>query len=190
MQGINILFLSTTFFICILSSVSKEIQANVVACLLVGINYSELSKWLQILRRWWQTYLVILVVYSAWASPFELAFRKAATGSRSLMPIDLVVDGFFAFDIILTFFVAYLDKSTYLLVDDPKKIARRWILNLLVCFVNCEVKWYISCIFFHSFFQVPHQAVVSIGCGFNPTICTHIQTFHWTNEWWWGFRIS
>lgn len=64
------------------------------------------------------------MVYSAWASPFELAFRKVATGS--LMPVDLTVDAFFAIDIILTFFVAYLDKSTYLLIDDHKKIAIRY----------------------------------------------------------------
>ncbi|XP_062022801.1 potassium channel KAT3 isoform X2 [Rosa rugosa] len=75
--------------------------------------------------RWWQTFLVVLVVYSAWASPFELAFKKVATGS--LMPVDLVVDAFFAVDIVLTFFVAYLDKSTYLLVLDHKKIASRYV---------------------------------------------------------------
>ncbi|KAL2236984.1 UNVERIFIED_CONTAM: Potassium channel KAT3 [Sesamum indicum] len=78
--------------------------------------------------RMWQTFLVVLVVYSAWASPFELAFRKMSTSA--LMPIDLVVDAFFAVDIILTFFVAYLDKSTYLLVDDHKKIALRYISHL------------------------------------------------------------
>ncbi|PIN09661.1 K+-channel ERG [Handroanthus impetiginosus] len=78
--------------------------------------------------RWWQTFLVVLVVYSAWASPFELAFRKTSTGA--LMPIDLVVDAFFAIDIILTFFVSYLDKSTYLLVDDHKKIALRYTSHL------------------------------------------------------------
>ncbi|KAI3848426.1 hypothetical protein MKW92_042507 [Papaver armeniacum] len=75
--------------------------------------------------RWWQLFLVVLVVYSAWASPFELAFDKVATGS--LLPVDLVVDGFFAIDIVLTFFVAYLDRSTYLLVDDRKKIAVRYM---------------------------------------------------------------
>lgn len=76
----------------------------------------------------WQTFLVVLVVYSAWASPFELAFGKVATGS--LQPVDLVVDAFFVVDIILTFFVAYLDKSTYLLVDDRKKIALRQVTLL------------------------------------------------------------
>ncbi|KAK4559209.1 hypothetical protein RGQ29_008453 [Quercus rubra] len=78
--------------------------------------------------RWWQTFLVVLVIYSAWASPFELAFRKVATGS--LMPVDLVVDAFFAIDIVINFFVAYLDKSTYLLVDDHKKIALRYVRKL------------------------------------------------------------
>ncbi|KAL6533900.1 Potassium channel kat3 [Orobanche hederae] len=77
---------------------------------------------------WWQTFLVVLVVYSAWASPFELAFRKMSTSA--LMPIDLVVDAFFSVDIILTFFVAYLDKSTYLLVEDHKSIALRYISHL------------------------------------------------------------
>ncbi|XP_009801142.1 potassium channel KAT3-like isoform X3 [Nicotiana sylvestris] len=78
--------------------------------------------------RLWQTFLVVLVVYSAWASPFELAFKKAATGG--LLPVDLVVDAFFAIDIILTFFVAYLDKSTYLLVEEHNKIAFRYISHL------------------------------------------------------------
>ncbi|KAL9363333.1 hypothetical protein Peur_046118 [Populus x canadensis] len=79
--------------------------------------------------RWWQTFLVVLVVYSAWASPFELAFKKAATGG--FLPVDLVVDVFFAADIVLTFFVAYLDNTTFLLVDDHKKIALRYIARLL-----------------------------------------------------------
>jgi CRP-like cAMP-binding protein len=46
------------------------------------------------------------------------------------MVVDLVVDIFFAVDIIMTFFVAYLDKSTYLLVDDHKKIALRYVTKI------------------------------------------------------------
>lgn len=69
------------------------------------------------------------MVYSAWSSPFELAFKKVATGS--LLPVDLAVDAFFAIDIVLTFFVAYLDKSTYLLVDNHEKIAMRYLLTSL-----------------------------------------------------------
>nr|KAJ0217263.1 hypothetical protein LSAT_V11C300112070 [Lactuca sativa] len=79
--------------------------------------------------RWWQAFLVVLVIYSAWSSPFELAFKDVATGS--LMYIDLVVDLFFTIDIILTFFVAYLDKTTYLLVDDHKKIAIRYVTHMM-----------------------------------------------------------
>nr|XP_043606616.1 potassium channel KAT3-like [Erigeron canadensis] len=79
--------------------------------------------------RWWQAFLVVLVIYSAWSSPFELAFKEVATGS--LMFVDLVVDLFFVIDIILTFFVAYLDKSTYLLVDDHKKIATKYVTHLM-----------------------------------------------------------
>ncbi|KAK1259327.1 Potassium channel KAT3 [Acorus gramineus] len=75
--------------------------------------------------RWWQMFLIILVVYSAWVSPFEVAFKKLGTGS--LLVPDLVVDAFFAVDIVVSFFVAYLDKSTYLLIDDPKKIAFRYV---------------------------------------------------------------
>ncbi|OAY84798.1 Potassium channel KAT3 [Ananas comosus] len=70
-------------------------------------------------------FLILLVIYSAWASPFELAFQKV--GSGSLLAIDLVVDVFFGVDIIVSFFVAYLDGSTYLLVDDRKKIALRYV---------------------------------------------------------------
>ncbi|KAG6409620.1 hypothetical protein SASPL_127661 [Salvia splendens] len=45
--------------------------------------------------------------------------------TSALLPIDLIVDLFFGIDIVLTFFVAYLDKTTYLLIDDQKKIAAR-----------------------------------------------------------------
>ncbi|KOM41918.1 hypothetical protein LR48_Vigan04g211600 [Vigna angularis] len=77
----------------------------------------------------WQTFVAALVVYSAWASPFELAFRELLVGSY-LTVVDLLVDAFFAVDIILTFFVAYFDTSTYLLVDDHKKIALRYVKKL------------------------------------------------------------
>lgn len=71
--------------------------------------------------------LVILVIYSAWISPFELAFLS--NEQDALFIIDNIVNGFFAVDIVLTFFVAYLDSQSYLLVDEPKKIAVRWKTN-------------------------------------------------------------
>ncbi|KAJ4831678.1 Potassium channel kat2 [Turnera subulata] len=76
--------------------------------------------------RAWEMWLVVLVIYSAWISPFEFAFLTYEKDD-ALFIIDNIVNGFFAIDIVLTFFVAYLDSQTYLLVDNPKKIAIRYI---------------------------------------------------------------
>ncbi|CAJ1975445.1 unnamed protein product [Sphenostylis stenocarpa] len=75
--------------------------------------------------RAWEMLLIVLVVYSAWICPFEFAFLPYK--QDPLFIIDNIVNAFFAIDIILTFFVAYLDNHSYLLVDDPKKIALRYI---------------------------------------------------------------
>lgn len=72
-------------------------------------------------------FLILLVVYSAWVCPFEFAFLKYMP--NALFLVDNIIDGFFAIDIVLTFFVAYLDHKSYLLVDNPKRIAAR-----LACF--------------------------------------------------------
>ncbi|XP_059638047.1 potassium channel AKT1-like [Cornus florida] len=74
--------------------------------------------------RAWETLLVVLVLYTAWVSPFEFGFLQKP--QRELSIVDNVVNGFFAIDIILTFFVAYLDRTTYLLVDNPKQIALKY----------------------------------------------------------------
>ncbi|TVU35298.1 hypothetical protein EJB05_17182, partial [Eragrostis curvula] len=79
----------------------------------------------QSLRLPLQGFLIVLVLYSAWVSPFELAIEKAVT--TPLLAVDLVVDIFFAVDIALSFFVAYVDRSTNLFVDDRKKIASRYL---------------------------------------------------------------
>ncbi|XP_019189929.1 PREDICTED: potassium channel AKT1-like isoform X2 [Ipomoea nil] len=73
----------------------------------------------------WETFLVLLVFYTAWVSPFEFGFLETPNGPLAIC--DNVVNAVFAIDIVLTFFVAYLDKTTYLLIDDPKKIAWRYI---------------------------------------------------------------
>lgn len=67
--------------------------------------------------------LVLLVIYSAWICPFEFAFLTFERDA--LFFIDHIVNVFFAMDIVLTFFVAYLDTRSYLLIDDHKKIAIR-----------------------------------------------------------------
>uniref|UniRef100_A0A0A0M048 KHA domain-containing protein n=1 Tax=Cucumis sativus TaxID=3659 RepID=A0A0A0M048_CUCSA len=75
--------------------------------------------------RAWEMWLVVLVIYSAWICPFEFAFLPYK--QNALFLIDQFVNAFFAIDIILTFFVAYLDSQSYLLVDHPKKIALRYL---------------------------------------------------------------
>jgi len=52
-----------------------------------------------------------------------LAFLDKKEGALRIF--DNIVNGCFAIDIILTFFVAYLDSQSYALVDDHKKIAVR-----------------------------------------------------------------
>lgn len=78
--------------------------------------------------RAWQIFLILLVIFSAWICPFELAFLRNLP--KNLYIADNIVNAFFAIDIVLTFFVAYLDKETYLLIDDPKKIAARYIFSM------------------------------------------------------------
>ncbi|PRQ29448.1 putative potassium channel, voltage-dependent, EAG/ELK/ERG, ankyrin repeat-containing [Rosa chinensis] len=75
--------------------------------------------------RAWEMLLIVLVIYSAWICPFEFAFLTYK--QDALFVIDNIVNGFFAIDIFLTFFVAYLDSQSYLLVDNPKQIAMRYI---------------------------------------------------------------
>ncbi|KAF0924844.1 hypothetical protein E2562_014934 [Oryza meyeriana var. granulata] len=80
--------------------------------------------------RTWETFLLVLVVYSAWICPFELAYLRNLSWKTFL--VDNIVDSFFAIDIILTFFLAYLDRKSYLLVDDPKRIAARYLSSWFV----------------------------------------------------------
>nr|XP_043623583.1 potassium channel AKT2/3 [Erigeron canadensis] len=85
--------------------------------------------------RCWQTLMVIMVAYTAWTYPFEVAFLKSSTTQithKQLYIADTIVDLFFAVDIVLTFFVAYVDPVTHLLVRDPKSIATRYLSTWFV----------------------------------------------------------
>ncbi|CAL4947379.1 unnamed protein product [Urochloa decumbens] len=73
----------------------------------------------------WEIFLILLVVYSAWICPLEFAFLRYLP--RAPFIVDDVVNGFFAVDIVLTFFVPYVDTKSCLLVDDPRKIAVRYL---------------------------------------------------------------
>ncbi|OEL15738.1 Potassium channel KAT6 [Dichanthelium oligosanthes] len=87
---------------------------------------------------WWQFLLVVPVLYSAWASPFELAVERAAT--LPLLVVDLIADIFFAVDIAASIFAACVrlvgcsSSTTGLFVDDRKKVAvrqlRPWTLAM------------------------------------------------------------
>nr|KYP51148.1 Potassium channel AKT1 [Cajanus cajan] len=96
--------------------------------------------------RIWETFLVILVVYTAWVSPFEFGFLKKPEAPLSIT--DNIVNGFFAVDIVLTFFVAYIDKTTYLIVDEPKQIAwkyaRTWLAFDVISIIPSELVQKIS----------------------------------------------
>lgn len=76
--------------------------------------------------RWWQNFLIPLVIYSAWISPFETGFLHEPI-PRGLFIVGNIINIFFAIDIGLTFFVAYKDESTGLLVYEPKKIASKYL---------------------------------------------------------------
>ncbi|MCO5561620.1 hypothetical protein L7F22_015241 [Adiantum nelumboides] len=95
--------------------------------------------------RWWQNFLVVLVVYSAWVSPFELAFVRYLP--KHFVRVDYVVDAFFTIDIMTTFFVAYLDTTTYLLVDRKSRIALRYASTWLALDVSSTIPFQ----FFHIF---------------------------------------
>ncbi|XP_027916529.1 potassium channel AKT1-like [Vigna unguiculata] len=91
--------------------------------------------------RIWETFLIILVFYTAWVSPFEFGFLKKPEPPLSIT--DNIVNGFFFVDIVLTFFVAYIDKSTYLIVDDRKQIAwkygRTWLAFDVISIIPSEL---------------------------------------------------
>ncbi|XP_010533190.1 PREDICTED: potassium channel AKT1 [Tarenaya hassleriana] len=103
--------------------------------------------------RIWEAFLVVLVIYTAWVSPFEFGFLRRPRRPLSIM--DNIVNGFFAIDIILTFFVSYLDKSTYLLVDERKKIAfkylRSWFILDFISTIPSELAFKISSQFYGLF---------------------------------------
>ncbi|XP_042468593.1 potassium channel KAT1-like isoform X2 [Zingiber officinale] len=80
--------------------------------------------------RLWELFLIFLVLYSAWICPFEFAFLRYLP--RTICVVDSIVDSFFAIDIMLTFFVAFVDRKSYLLVDDPKRIASRYLSTWFV----------------------------------------------------------
>ncbi|KAK7260861.1 hypothetical protein RIF29_27160 [Crotalaria pallida] len=100
----------------------------------------------------WESFLVLLVFYTAWVCPFEFGFLHHSIGGLAIT--DNVVNGFFAIDIVLTFFVAYLDKASYVLIDNQKLIAKRYATTWLL---------------FDVISTIPSEFVRSIGPDFLRT---------------------
>ncbi|XP_048540001.1 potassium channel AKT2 [Triticum urartu] len=90
--------------------------------------------------RCWETFMVILVAYSAWVYPFEVAFMEARP-KGGLEVADMVVDIFFAVDIVLTFFVAYIDSRTQLLVRDRRRITFRYLSTFFIMDVASTIPY-------------------------------------------------
>ncbi|XP_019438763.1 PREDICTED: potassium channel AKT1-like [Lupinus angustifolius] len=102
----------------------------------------------------WESFLVLLVFYTAWVCPFEFGFlQKTSRGKLAIT--DNVVNGFFAIDIVLTFFVAYLDKASYVLVDNQKLIALRyaktWLLFDIISTIPSELVRSLGPSFLHTY---------------------------------------
>ncbi|KAL6899693.1 hypothetical protein ACP4OV_006351 [Aristida adscensionis] len=82
-----------------------------------------MSRVLETVGGWWQGLLLAPVVYSAWASPFELAVDRAAT--LPLLAVDLAVDAFFAVDIAASFLGSCLRASSVVAGGRKEKPAGR-----------------------------------------------------------------
>ncbi|CAM8961567.1 unnamed protein product [Rhodiola kirilowii] len=78
----------------------------------------------------WENFLVVFVFYTAGVCPFEFGFMHEPIQALSIT--DNVVNALFAIDIVLTFFVAYQDKTSFLLIDDHKAIAMRYLRTWFV----------------------------------------------------------
>lgn len=105
--------------------------------------------------RWWQSFMVVLVAYSVWVYPLEVAFMDAIP-KRQLLIADSIVDLFFAIDISFTFFVAYIDHHTQLLVRDSKKIAIRLEFSISPFFMKGFLK---TCFWFDFLWWVWNKSI-------------------------------
>ncbi|KAJ7553359.1 hypothetical protein O6H91_06G095000 [Diphasiastrum complanatum] len=86
--------------------------------------------------QWWIKLVLVWAVYSSFFTPLEFGFFQGLP--RHLWLLDLLAQLVFLADIIVTFFVAYKDESTYKMVVDHRSIASRYaktdlFLDLLGC---------------------------------------------------------
>lgn len=77
----------------------------------------------------WELLIIFLACYNGIAIPFWVAFKNSALLNPGVIFIDIVIDIFFAFDIVLNFRTSYFDIKTSEEITDVKLIARRYILK-------------------------------------------------------------
>ncbi|KAG6428608.1 hypothetical protein SASPL_112861 [Salvia splendens] len=77
----------------------------------------------------WQLLLALLVISSAAVPPAEMVLDNE--GWSLLSVADNICNILFGIDIILTFFVAYVDEYTHRIVDDHRKIATKYAISWL-----------------------------------------------------------
>lgn len=99
------------------------------------MNEREDRKWYllypeDVWKQRWESYMTLLLVFTCTTTPLIIAFhQEPEDGSYdSWMVINMVVDSFFAIDIIVVFFSAFYDEDFYI-IDDMKDIARFYLLG-------------------------------------------------------------
>jgi hypothetical protein len=75
----------------------------------------------------WDACMSFLIFYSLFVIPFRIAFHIHLTSTSGAQIFDDIVDICFAMDMIFTFFTAYEDPTTQLLVTDVKQISKRYL---------------------------------------------------------------
>ena len=76
--------------------------------------------------------MTIVLIFSLFLTPFEIAFNfpDEKKFGKPVNPehkvLDFIIDLLFIADLILTFFVAYLNDA-FILVDDRKAISRNYL---------------------------------------------------------------
>eukprot|EP00850_Spirogloea_muscicola_P007330 SM000037S13465 [mRNA] locus=s37:43200:49998:+ [translate_table: standard] len=86
----------------------------------------------------WQHVLLLAAAYSSVVTPFEFGFYKGTGLPRWWELFDIAMNLIFMADIALNFCLAYVDRATYVLIDDRTLIAKRYartrlLPDLLAC---------------------------------------------------------
>ena len=75
---------------------------------------------------YWSVFICIVLIYTCIMKPYDLAFHKSVMYSESWW-FDTVIDGFFLFDMIITFNTFFQNDTTFENIYDRKKIAKRYL---------------------------------------------------------------